>query len=382
GDLCVRVQPEVVLRLAEAYGGWLSAVQQRLAGRIWWRLTRGRLGQVAVELLLLAALLAYSVPAAEAVGRFLDRAGLVVPGWEWVFGGGVMLVATAMAVAAWRNLAALSMIYAEAFAGSEGSARRFRPVVEGALQLVSAALLLWLIWLFWPDAPGARVILTVLLIAALVLAAVFWRRLVAWHSQLMISLQSAMGQRGPRRWARGSALGEGSDAWKVEIQGCTIPELGACRGKTLAELNLRARFGCTVVEIERQGTLVPNPRPGMALFAGDKLLLFGTEDQIRAARAFLMKESPGAGPEDLSEAALETVTVSEQSPHVGKTLAELAIFQMTGVQVVGVLRGGVKRLNPAGSEVILAEDELLVLGEPSDLAGFRRWLAGGPQEKG
>lgn len=375
-DGLIRCQPPGILRLAEAYAGWLGALQQRLAGRMWWRLTRGRLGQVAVELLLLAALLAYSVPAARALGNFLDRAGLAVPGWEWGFGILVMLVATAMAVAAWRNLAALSMIYAEAFSGMDGNARRFRPVIEGALQLVSAAFLLWLIWLFWPDAPGGRVILTVLLVAALVLAMVFWRRLVAWHSHFMISLQEVMGGSRRRSWQNVGALGEGADAWNVEIQGCTIPEFGACRGKTLAELNLRARFGCTVVEIERQGTLVPNPRPGMALFAGDRLLLFGTEDQIRQARAFLSKESQEAGQEDLSETVLETVLVPENCPHSGRTLAELAIFQITGVQVVGVLRHGTKALNPSGAETINIGDELLVLGEPADVQGFKLWLAG------
>ncbi|GAB4239913.1 MAG: cation:proton antiporter [Candidatus Methylacidiphilales bacterium] len=380
-DGFIRLQPGLVLALAEAYAGWLGTVQQRLESRIWWKLTRGRLGQVAVELLLMAALLAYSVPAANALGDFLDRAGMVVPGWEWAFGILVMLGVTAMAVAAWRNLAALSMIYAEVFAGSEGNARRFRPVVEGALQLVSAALLLWLIWLFWPDAPGAQVILTVLLVAAIALTAIFWRRLISWHSHFMISLQSAMGQGGQKRWKSGAVLGEGTDAWKVEIQGCTIPEMGMCRGKTLAELNLRARFGCTVVEIERQGTLVPNPRPEMTLFAGDRLLLFGTEEQIRGGRAFLMKESPEADQEDLSETALETVVVPADCPYVGKTLVELAIFQMTGVQIVGILRDGVKRLNPAGTETIQTEDELLILGDPEDLAGFKRWLLG-PQPKG
>lgn len=375
-DGLFRVLPGSVLRVADAYQNWLATLQKALSRRPWWKLTRGRLVQVTVEILLIAALLAFSVPAAESVDRFLSRIEIALPGWEWIYGGMIMLVVTALVVAAWRNLAALSMIYAEAFSGFEQQSDRIRPIVEGVLQLVGASFLFWTIWLFWPSAPGATLILVVMLIIAIVMAAVLWRRLIRWHSHVMNSLSLVLKKTDQRRLMAGSSLREGEDAWRVEIQSCTVPEMAQCRGKTLADLNLRAQFGCTVAEIERQGTIVASPAPGTVVFAGDRLLLFGTEDQIRAARAFLETESKEVVEPDLSDVRLEAVVVPGDSPHVRRSLAQLGIYQKTGVQVVGVRRDNQRRLGPSGQETLEADDELLVLGEPDSLEQFKKWLIG------
>ncbi|MBN2492719.1 MAG: cation:proton antiporter [Planctomycetes bacterium] len=58
-------------------------------------------------------------------------------------------------------------------------------------------------------------------------------------------------------------------------------------GQDLRALALRNRAGVTVVGVEREGHVTGNPDPGMALAAGDILLLFGTAEQLDAARALL-----------------------------------------------------------------------------------------------
>jgi CPA2 family monovalent cation:H+ antiporter-2 len=59
----------------------------------------------------------------------------------------------------------------------------------------------------------------------------------------------------------------------------------AAIGKSLAELNLRARTGATVLAIARGEGGFATPDPREPLRAGDVLALAGSDDAIAAARA-------------------------------------------------------------------------------------------------
>jgi CPA2 family monovalent cation:H+ antiporter-2 len=67
-------------------------------------------------------------------------------------------------------------------------------------------------------------------------------------------------------------------------------ESPAC-GRTIRELDLRARTGLTIVAVTRAGRPTTNPSPDFRLEAGDVLVLVGTHQQLDEGRAFL---SPGA----------------------------------------------------------------------------------------
>lgn len=51
-------------------------------------------------------------------------------------------------------------------------------------------------------------------------------------------------------------------------------------GETLAEADIRARTGCTVIAVERDGELVTGPAPDFTLRATDVLVVAGTDDDI------------------------------------------------------------------------------------------------------
>jgi len=65
-------------------------------------------------------------------------------------------------------------------------------------------------------------------------------------------------------------------------------EAVAC-GRSLRDLELRARSGASVIGIERQGVLRVNPDAETRLEAGDTLLLMGDDGQIQQARAVLTR---------------------------------------------------------------------------------------------
>lgn len=56
-------------------------------------------------------------------------------------------------------------------------------------------------------------------------------------------------------------------------------------GMSLKELDLRARFGCSIVAIQRDAGIVIAPDAGEALHARDVMILIGTKDQVEQFEA-------------------------------------------------------------------------------------------------
>jgi monovalent cation:H+ antiporter-2, CPA2 family len=69
----------------------------------------------------------------------------------------------------------------------------------------------------------------------------------------------------------------------LEIGWTAIPQASSFAGKSLAEADLRARTGASVVAIQRGESLIANPPPDMRLEVGDRLGLIGESDQVEAA---------------------------------------------------------------------------------------------------
>ncbi|HUN80893.1 MAG TPA: TrkA C-terminal domain-containing protein, partial [Phycisphaerae bacterium] len=56
-------------------------------------------------------------------------------------------------------------------------------------------------------------------------------------------------------------------------------------GKTIREIDLRARTGATIIAVVRQGKALPNPTAETHLEAGDVLVLVGSHQQLDQAKA-------------------------------------------------------------------------------------------------
>jgi len=57
-------------------------------------------------------------------------------------------------------------------------------------------------------------------------------------------------------------------------------EAGALAGQTLQQANVRARTGCTVVAVERDGRTITDLEPAFEIREGDELVVAGTDDGI------------------------------------------------------------------------------------------------------
>jgi CPA2 family monovalent cation:H+ antiporter-2 len=128
------------------------------------------------------------------------------------------------------------------------------------------------------------------------------------------------------------------------------------------------------VGIDRQGCLIPLPGPDTVLYPRDKILLIGTGEQMAAGKAFLQSVTGNPSGSEFEDVRMEAILVPAGSPAANKDLKTLIPSQNNHVQVAGIRRGDTRVLNPAGDEVVGTGDELLVLGTPDQIRGFREWL--------
>jgi CPA2 family monovalent cation:H+ antiporter-2 len=171
--------------------------------------------------------------------------------------------------------------------------RLFTVTLELVIVIMVGAPLLALTRPFLPGAQGGALIL--LFIA--VLGVAFWRSATNLQGHVRAGAEVIVDVLARQSQGRGSEARE--DNLKQVEQ--LLPGLGALTavrletsspavGRTLAELNLRALTGASVLAITREAGNVVAPAAGETLRAGDVLALTGTQEAIEAARTLLGPE--------------------------------------------------------------------------------------------
>lgn len=75
----------------------------------------------------------------------------------------------------------------------------------------------------------------------------------------------------------------------IEIRWFRISENNPLVGQTLADANLRAQTGASVVAILREGHLMANPKSVTVFLPGDRIGLIGDLQEIHAAQLLLVR---------------------------------------------------------------------------------------------
>jgi TrkA domain protein len=78
----------------------------------------------------------------------------------------------------------------------------------------------------------------------------------------------------------------------------------------------------------------------------------------------------------VGELLIDWVTLKDDSPGAGRSIAELQVRQRTGMTIAAILRDHQAMVAPEPSVVLQADDRLVVLGRPGDLASFVRRVVG------
>ncbi|CAM2940836.1 cation:proton antiporter [Rariglobus hedericola] len=374
-----RIEPRWLTRALEAYHGWLQQAQNGKSSPLAWKLIRSRIPQIAIEMLVTSGLLIFSGQILAFIEGSFSSEWIETVRLNYIFWGVIGLIVLVMLVALWRNVTAIVMILAESL--GEGT-RLPASVIYNGLRAISAVLLGYWLYAILPinALPGWGWV--VIGAAALVVVAIFSSRLVYWHSTWQSSVQDVLREdpdrpSGVRTEAR-NALDQGLEGWDMRLDDYTVPDDAAYAGNDLAQLAIPSRFGCSVIEVERNGYVITRTGPDLRIYPGDKLLLLGKDQGLAAARDFLQgtTKTVDETSDEFSGSILQTHAVPA-GPHTGKTLAQLQIARETGVRVVGIHRDNTKIINPDGNQSLQSGDNLLVVGTLEELRSFRRWLRGG-----
>ena len=368
-------QPRWLAAWLGAYHGWLDGLQLRRSRNLLWQLSRKRLIQVGVGMLFVTGLVVFSGQFFAMAEDWLGSGRLFPHDLEVMFWTALVLVTLAPLVAIWRNISAMSLLYAEVSTKGHLHAKRLRPLVEAGLKvLAGGGLFLWLAAI-QPADGTAKWLLLFSAVVAVVALLVLRRKLIYWHSEMEVELMSVIETGDNKMTATTAPWLQPHGEWNLHMIDCTLPDLADCQGKRISELALRTRFGCSVVGIERQGFMIPLPPPEAVLYPRDKVLLLGTSEQVKAGKAFLGTVSGAPASDSLfEEVRMEVVKLPPWSRAAGRTLGELSLAQNHGVQIAGVNRGGLRILNPRAQETLLAGDEVLALGAPVHTTAFKQWV--------
>lgn len=359
------------------YRQWLERLLARQKKNVLWQLSRKRLVQIVVEVLLVTGVLSFAENLLDAALPFIPGEKFFPSAPRVIFWCGLAIVVLAPLIAIWRNVAALAMLFAEVSTTGQANVAKLRPMIETGIKVVAGVVLfVWLSAVMPVGVMGRWVpVVAVLLAVGMVIFA--RQKLVYWHSVVETELQDRIVQYDEKFTGTAAPWLAQHSEWHLGLTECVVPDQADVRGRTLGELGLRAKFGVVVAGIERQGVMVGNPSPETALYPRDKVLLLGDAKQTAACKEFLLGVAGGLPLSNFDEVRMETCELPPDSRLAGRTLAELAPTRQVGVQIAGIHRGGLRILNPGGEERLLPHDDVLVLGSPDQIAAFKAWAREG-----
>lgn len=373
-EASIRLQPKSLQRLLDNYQSWMEQRPLRLLRGVWWKLVRKRFLQVGVELLLIAGVLGLAPQFQVLITAHLDGV-LSTVAIKGLFWAGVVLLLAILLTAVWRNLAALSMITAEALAPTTRvPKRRLQAWMTGGITILLG------LWMFegLPLELLPRWSWFGLAALMLFLIGFYANRLVHWHSHWLStvheSLSGGPSDPAPPSWHEQSRL------WGISLTEIRIPENASIAGKSLRELAVRTRYGSSVAEINRQGHTLVAPGASETLYAGDRILLVGNPKDIEKARqAFCALRVDQR--DEFDDATLD-LHPPLPADYDGRTLASILEPFQPAPLVIGIEREGNRQLHPQPQEVLCAGDRLLVLGDPEQHGELRHRVTAPPQDPG
>ncbi len=138
-----------------------------------------------------------------------------------------------------------------------------------------------------------------------------------------------------------------------------LPSGSPLVGMTLDEADMRYLTGASLMAIRREGgEEIDYPPAETTLKEGDRLLVVGSDDELAALDEFAKGQAAVPG----ENSACQWVTISADSPVVGKTLADLDIGSQYGVMVQAIRRDSKFIRFPDPSKDLQVRDQVLLCG--------------------
>jgi CPA2 family monovalent cation:H+ antiporter-2 len=331
-----------------------------------WKLLRKRVVQIGIEIIVVSmaiffAYRAYQFSLSRLPG-FYEYSFATPLVWTVVF-----LLILIPLVAIWRNLSVVSLILGEHFANDNSNRKGQKLILTFLFQAIAAVCLTLWFWNLLPPQLPRFEILGLLLLAGIPVLYFLWRYFIRLHSEVECMLNENLSQ---SRNASSRDIFDSGDTeqWGLNVREFPIPDDSAWAGKSLEEIQLRNRTGCSVVGLQRHGFTVKSINSQTQIFPGDELLLLGSNEQFRSARALLGTSSvtieEGSG---LHAQILRSLQVKESSALKGQSLLSLQWPRRYGIQIIALKRAGDTLTDLKAATRLEEGDTLLLLGSQRSL---------------
>ncbi|TBR19330.1 hypothetical protein EPO15_14365 [bacterium] len=275
--------PRPLARVLDDYAAAVGRLTMPRRVRVVVDLTRPSLIQIFINVMVLTGLF---LGAGWLKGRWgVDER---LPGAAW---GATALLTLPFLLALWRKAQAVALILLEALIPPDEEGRppaEARPrLTRFLLGLVTAAVAWWYVSVSLPLLPGGRASLAAVALIASV-GVLLWRAANKLYARIQANLRETLA-RSKAEPETGPALvshlvEEGAD---VRVMSLRLGPGAKGAGRSIAELDLRAATGATLLQINRGTGHIPAPSPQTRLEAGDEVMLVGTQEQVEAARGLL-----------------------------------------------------------------------------------------------
>jgi di/tricarboxylate transporter len=175
--------------------------------------------------------------------------------------------------------------------------------------------------------------------------------------------------------ARRAAIEEFTEDMREFTVQMEVIEDGPLDGSTIAEAGLRNLKGVFLVEIQRDGVLIPAVSPSRRLTGGDRLTFAGDSDSVvgfQRTPGLHSAESQHMLEIDSPQHTFFEAVIGADSRLAGRTLADIGFRGVYQAAVVALHRAGVRIEGGLGRVELEPGDTLLLLAGPDFRAHSRR----------
>ena len=203
---------------------------------------------------------------------------------------GAMVLSLPMFIAVFRKLQAAGMLVSEmsvtrAAAGQNTTA--LRGLISSVVVAGGCAALVLLTLLLSSTILPSRKMLIVLGLALVIAVILLRRSFVRVYARAQIALVETFEQTPEHHHEEPAAPPMPKMLREAQLLTVAIESASWVVGKMIADLKLRSKTGVSIVGIERRGNNIINPGPEEELLDGDRVLLLGTDDQLKATEELL-----------------------------------------------------------------------------------------------
>ncbi len=375
-----RIIPKPIAQFGTIYHRIFCSVRARLGKTAFFALVKRPFWQIVVAFFLInGMIIAANMGSRWALSHqpWTEINDYIVPG-IWLL---TAVVVTPFLLSILRNLNAISIMSIDmVFSGSKRmkkSSSTFRLFISNILSILLiflvAGTFISAISEFLPS--GLSLLIFILLIG--ILTIVFQRQMIKLNSELEHRFTSSFHEEtreldAQLRMQSLEKFNEEFD-WQSITSEKVISKNSLAAGKQIAELGLREKSGATIVAVSRGADIIYDPNPLAHLFAGDKVVLLGNEEQLTAATALLdSPQSETEGKDNTLQS--EAVYLEPGSFLEGNTLAGSDLRKKHRITVVGIKHEKGEVVDPSPSQVLNAGDLLLIMGKRSHVEQFKNTL--------